>query len=332
MPELRRDPIIGRWVIIASERSKRPMEFEHEKEITDSKHCPFCLGNESKTPPEILAYRSSGTKPNESGWWIRVVPNKYPALQVEGALNRTGEGMYDKMNGIGAHEVIIEGPDHTKSLADFEINHVEEVLWAYRDRIVDLKKDTRFEYILIFKNHGYAAGASLFHTHSQLIATPIVPKRVNEEVAGSRKYYDYKERCVYCDIVKQELSAKIRLITENDSFIAIAPFAARFPFETWIMPKRHASCFEDIQKKDISQLAIIMKNILQRMNKILVNPPYNFILHNSPLNLSNLPYYHWHIEIIPKLTRVAGFEWGTGFHINPTLPEDATKYLREVEL
>lgn len=332
MPELRRDPIIGRWVIIASERSKRPLDFEREKEIPDPKHCPFCPGNESKTPPEILAYRSNGTKPNESGWWVRVVPNKYPALQVEGTLNRTGEGMYDKMNGIGAHEVIIEGPDHTKSLADFEINHLEEVLWAYRDRIVDLKKDTRFEYILIFKNHGFAAGASLFHTHSQLIATPIVPKRVNEEVAGSRKYYDYKERCVYCDMVKQEMAAKIRLINENDSFIAIAPFAARFPFETWIMPKRHASSFEDIQKKDISQLAIIMKDILKRMNKILINPPYNFILHNSPLNLSNLPYYHWHIEIIPKLTRVAGFEWGTGFHINPTLPEDATKYLREVEI
>lgn len=332
MPELRRDPIIGRWVIIATERSKRPVDFEHEKEVTDQKHCPFCQGNESKTPPEILAYRANGSKPNESGWWIRVVPNKYPALQVEGALNRTGEGMYDKMNGIGAHEVIIESPDHLKSMADFEVKHMEEVLWAYRDRIVDLKKDTRFEYILIFKNHGYAAGASLFHTHSQLIATPIVPKRVNEEVAGSRKYYDYKERCVYCDIVKQEISAKIRLISEDDSFIAIAPFAARFPFETWIMPKRHASSFEDIQKKDISQLAVVMKDILQRMNKILVNPPYNFILHNSPLNMNNLPYYHWHIEIIPKLTRVAGFEWGTGFHINPTLPEDATKYLREAEI
>ncbi|MBI5554611.1 MAG: galactose-1-phosphate uridylyltransferase, partial [Elusimicrobia bacterium] len=156
MPELRKDPIIGRWVIIATERSKRPIEFEKQEEQVDYKHCPFCAGNESKTPPEILAYRANGSKPNESGWWVRVVPNKYPALQIEGALNRTGEGMYDKMNGLGAHEVIIETPDHTKSLAQLENNHIEELLWAYRDRIVDLKKDSRFEYILIFKNHGFS--------------------------------------------------------------------------------------------------------------------------------------------------------------------------------
>jgi UDPglucose--hexose-1-phosphate uridylyltransferase len=332
MPELRKDPIIGRWVIIATERSKRPMEFEKQETQADFKHCPFCAGNESKTPPEILAYRSNGSKPNESGWWVRVVPNKYPALQIEGALNRTGEGMYDKMNGLGAHEVIIETPDHTKSLAQLENNHIEELLWVYRDRIVDLKKDSRFEYILIFKNHGFSAGATLLHSHSQLIATPIIPKRVNEEVAGSKKYYDYKERCVYCDIVKQEIASKVRLVSENDAHIAIAPFAARFPFETWIMPKKHSCCFEDIQKKEISSLAVILKDILLRMDKVLVNPAYNFILHNSPCNMNNLPYYHWHIEIIPKLTKVAGFEWGTGFHINPTLPEDATKYLREAEI
>lgn len=332
MPELRRDPVIGRWVIIATERSKRPVDFEKEKEPGDTKYCPFCEGNESKTPPEILSYRRNGSRPNEKGWWIRVVPNKYPALQVEGALNRTGEGMFDKMNGIGAHEVIIETTDHTKTMADMDTKHIEEILWAYRDRIVDLKKDSRFEYILIFKNHGFAAGATLYHSHSQLIATPIVPKRVNEEVAGSKKYYDYKERCVYCDMIKQETAAKVRLTMENDSFIAISPFAARFPFETWILPKKHAYSFEDIQKKEITLFAGILKEILQRMNKILLNPPYNFILHNSPLNVSNLSYYHWHLEIIPKLTKVAGFEWGTGFHINPTLPEDATKYLVEAEI
>ena len=333
MPELRKDPIIGRWIIIATERSKRPSDFGSEQQdMGDSKNCPFCEGNESKTPPEVLAYRKVGTAPDTPGWWLRVVPHKFPALQIEGELNRSGEGMYDKMNGIGAHEVIIEGTDHNKTLPDLELNHIEDVLWSYRDRIVDLKKDPRFEYILIFKNQGSAAGASLSHSHSQLIATPIVPKRVREELEGAEQYFEYKERCVFCDSIKQEHRSQSRLIAQNDDFVVFEPFASRFPFETWIIPKLHDANYEDIQKFEVVSLARVMKETLLRMNKVLKNAPYNFILHNCPTIAAQVPYYHWHIEIIPKLTKVAGFEWGTGFYINPTAPEEAAKYLKEVTL
>jgi len=192
VPELRRDPVIGRWVIISSERGKRPSEFAGESEPETGRLCPFCPGNEDKTPPEIIAYAEGGREKNKPGWWLRVVPNKFPALQVEGTLNRQGDGMYDKMNGIGAHEVLIETPDHKKEIPDLDEGKVEDIFWAYRDRIIDLRKDTRFEYILIFKNKGAAAGASLSHPHSQLIATPMVPIRVRQEMLGGKQYYDFR--------------------------------------------------------------------------------------------------------------------------------------------
>lgn len=331
MPELRRDPVIGRWVIISSNRGKRPTDFHENGENHSGKDCPFCPGNEGLTPQEVLAYREPGTQRNKEGWWVRVVPNKYPALAVEGNINRTGEGMYDMMNGIGAHEVIIESPDHNKEIPDLEDKQVEDVIWAFRDRILDLRKDIRFEYILIFKNRGSAAGATLFHPHSQLIATPIVPKRVREEVNGAKSYYEYKERCVFCDIIKQELSEGKRIVAENSDFVGITPFASRFPFEIWILPKKHDSDFEDIQKHETAGLALIMKSCLRKLNKVLDNPPYNYIIHNAPLKEPRLPHYHWHIEIMPKITKVAGFEWGTGFYINPTPPEEAAKFLQEAE-
>ena len=213
MPELRKDPITGRWVIIATDRAKRPTDFVREKvEIHGSGFCPFCSGNEAKTPPEILAYRKDGSPRDAPGWSLRVVSNKFPALGIEGTLNRQGEGLYDKMNGIGAHEVIIETPDHRMTLASMPARAVEDVLWAFRDRILDLKKDRRFKYILIFKNHGEAAGASLEHTHSQLIALPVVPKRVREEVDSAKEYYNFKERCIFCDIIRQEVEDGVRMI------------------------------------------------------------------------------------------------------------------------
>src|SRR3972149_3393522 len=194
MPELRKAPITGRWVIISTDRGKRPSEFEFTQPPSKSGFCPFCQGNESNPPPEILAYRKNGGGPNTPGWHVRVVPNKYPALKVEGQINREGDGVYDKMNGVGAHEVIIESPGHKDTLSTISASQFEEVLWSYRDRIIDLKKDSRLRYILIFKNHGEAAGATLEHSHSQLIALPIIPKRVIEELDGSLEYYNYKER------------------------------------------------------------------------------------------------------------------------------------------
>lgn len=317
-------------MIIATERAKRPSDFVRDKvQIHGSGFCPFCTGNETKTPPEIIAYRSDGSMRNAPGWTLRVVANKFPALGIEGSLNRQGEGLFDKMSGIGAHEVIIETPDHQKTLAMLSPRQIEDVLWAYRDRILDLKKDRRFKYIMIFKNHGEAAGASLEHTHSQLIALPVVPKRVREETDGARDYFNFKERCIFCDIIRQETESGIRVIADTRAFIAVAPFAPRFPFEIWIMPRVHQSAFEDSQKQEFEQLAVILKDMLMRLDKVLEFPAYNYIIHTSPIPESPNEHYHWHLEIMPKLTKVAGFEWGTGFHINPTPPEESAKFLRE---
>ncbi|MGH9773689.1 MAG: galactose-1-phosphate uridylyltransferase [Candidatus Acidiferrales bacterium] len=333
MPELRKDPVTGRWVIISTDRGKRPSDFVRESVvIKGTGFCPFCPGNESKTPPEILAYGRNGTGRDTSGWSVRVVPNKFPALGIEGDLDREGEGLFDRMNGVGAHEVIIETPDHKSTLASLPEKSVEEVLWAFRDRVLDLKNDRRFRYILIFKNHGEAAGASLEHTHSQLIALPIVPKRVREEVDSGRRYYELKERCIFCDMIKQELETEKRVILENGDFIALAPYAPRFPFETWILPRPHSSAFEYQQSPVFSSLAKLLRDLLQRLDAVLDHPAYNYVIHTSPVGEEINEHYHWHIEMMPKLTKVAGFEWGTGFYINPTPPEESARFLREAQL
>jgi UDPglucose--hexose-1-phosphate uridylyltransferase len=332
LPELRKDPITGRWVIIATDRAKRPSDFLRQAVPPPaSSICPFDYGNEHKTPPEVLAYRNSGSR-DQPGWRVRVVPNKFPVLGIEGELNRQGEGMYDKMNGIGAHEVIIEGPEHNKTFGGMSEKLIEEVLWAFRDRVNDLKKDHRFRYIILFKNHGDAAGASLEHPHSQLIALPVIPKRVKEEVDAARLFHDLKERCIFCDIIRHETTAGVRLISETDRFTVLAPYAPRFPFETWILPKRHESHFEDADASTLANLAWILRTTIRKLEKVLEFPAYNFIVHSAPVQEGPLAHYHWHIEIIPKLTKVAGFEWATGFYINPTPPEESAKFLREAGL
>ena len=329
MPELRKDPITGRWIIVATERAKRPKDYAAEKPVKQGGNCPFCPGNEASTPTEVMAFRGEGKAANSSGWRVRVIPNKFPALRIEGDLARRGEGMFDIMNGIGAHEVIIETPDHEKSLADLSPGEVEEVLAAYRGRSLDLRKDERLRYILIFRNHGRSAGASLEHPHSQLIATPVVPKRVQEEIHGAKQYYEYRERCVFCDMIKEEGLFGKRVILENDSFVAIAPFASRFPFETWLLPKRHDGDFGAISDGEIKACASALREILRRMKQLLTDPPYNFIIHTAPLQNHVEGEMHWHLEIMPRLTQVAGFEWGSGFYINPTPPEEAADYLRK---
>lgn len=332
MPELRKDPIIGRWVIISTERGKRPMDYEIPAPAVSHGSCPFCYGQEHLTTPEILAVRPPETAPNSPGWQLRVIANKYPALRVEGELEKSGEGLYDKMSGIGAHEIIVEMPEHNRFLSDLDIPHIQNILSAYVSRMQDLKRDTRLKYLMIFKNQGYRAGASLEHSHSQLIATPIVPKSINEELAGAQEYYSYKERCVFCDIVKQETEDRRRLVLENDRFISIAPFAARFPFECWLLPKKHESNFENSTPADLALLAAMLKETLLRIKASVSNPPYNLVLHTAPCQMSGLQHFHWHMEIMPRLTRVAGFERGTGFYINPTPPEEYARFLREVEI
>ena len=333
MPELRKDPVTGRWVIIATDRAMRPSDFVRETVAPrGGRFCPFCPGNEHKTPPEVLAYRPNGGGRNDPGWTLRVIPNKFPALRVEGELDRQGEGLYDRMNGVGAHEVVIETADHMKTLGELSEKEIEDVFWAFRDRILDLKKDFRLNYILIFKNHGDPAGATLEHTHSQLIALPVVPKRVREEMDGARRYFEFKERCIYCDIVRQEEETGPRMIVETDHHLALAPYASRFPFEVSILPKKHHSHFESVETQAVQSLAWILRAVIRKIDKVLERPPYNLMIHSSPIQEGHSPSYHWHVEVIPKLTRVAGFEWGTGFYINPTPPETAAKFLREAGL
>ncbi len=329
MPELRRDPVIGRWVIISTERSRRPGGFGNQRETQGSVPCPFCAGNEEKTPPEVMVFAPKNRAPNAPGWWVRVIPNKYPALQIEGDLHRTGEDLFDKMDGLGAHEVVVETEDHNRQLEDLDPSRIKDVLWAYHDRILDLKKDPRFEYILVFKNRGSAAGATLAHAHSQLIATPMVPIRVKQELRGAEEYFEQKGRCIFCEIIRAELEKKERVVEMNDDFVVLTPFASRFPFEMWILPRSHSSDYEAMAEPQYASLSVILKSVLTRLNGVLDAPPYNFIVHTSPLKTTGLAHYHWHIEVMPKIVQTAGFEWGAGFYINPTPPEQAAQYLRE---
>ena len=341
MPELRKDPIIGRWVIIATERARRPDQLNgKDKDSSPEAPCPFCEGAESETPKEIYALRQHNTEPNGPGWDLRVVPSIAPFLRVEGDLDRHGKGLYDIMNGVGAHEIVIETNQHIANMADLSEGQIAKVLKCYLDRVIDLEKDQRFKYVLIFKNYGKSAGGGpIRHSRSQLIATPVNPKRVKEELAGSRHYYEYHDRCVFCDLIRQEIEQKDRLILELDGFIAISPFAARFPFETWILPKKHCSDFTIQDSDSLKNLGKVLKIVLSKLKKGLNDPPYNYVIHTAPFRRKKSGYwktidsdYHWHIEIMPRLTRVAGFEWGTGFYICPVPPEEAAKFLREVEL
>jgi UDPglucose--hexose-1-phosphate uridylyltransferase len=331
MPELRRDPIVGRWVIIATERARRPVDVARNGGPSQPGLCPFCPGNEDRTPPEVyVAGRPHGAPANGPGWKVRVVPNRFPALKIEGDLDRQAEGIYDKMNGIGAHEVIIETPDHARQMKDLSDAEFAEVLFSFKARILDLRNDLRFRYILLFKNHGHLAGASLEHSHSQLIALPIVPRQVSEEIEGARRHYEHRERCIFCDIVGQERKDRSRLVFENEEFVVFAPWAPRSPFETWIVPKRHESSFEAEPRERLGRCAQALRSTIRRLAAALGDPSYNFMVHSNPLRDPASPSYHWHIEVMPALTQVAGFEWGSGFHINPVPPEEAAEFLRKV--
>jgi len=332
MSELRKDPIAGRWVIVTTDEINKPEDYEQDiPQKWRAGACPFCYGNEASTPPEIVAIRDNNTAPNTPGWQVRVVPNKFPALQIEGALERRPVGMYDMTSGIGAHEVIIETPYHHKNMCDLLDEEMGNILRMYCQRALDLERDKRFKYIMIFKNYGPEAGASMEHPHTQIIALPMVPKNVKEEIRGARNYFDYRERCIFCDILRQEREDKERIVMENKNFMAFCPFVSRFPFEIWIIPKKHSGFFCQTPYEQIPDLAVMLKSIIAKVNKLFGNPSYNFIIHTSPINSDThyMDIYHWHLEFIPKLTRVAGFEWGTGFYVVPTPPELAAKFLRE---
>ncbi len=328
MPELRRDPIVGRWVVIAPERADRPNALLRPMpEPQDAPSCPFCPGNEAMTPPEIL-HRAGADR----GWSLRVVPNRFPALRVETQLAHKGHGLYDSMAGVGAHEVIIETSEHARTLSQLPPAQLAEILRVWQERMVDLSRDLRLRSIFIFKNSGTPAGATLSHAHSQLVALPIVPPELQAELDGARAHYGRKERCIFCDVLAQELSDEARLVFENDGAVAFCPWAARSPFETWILPRTHGSSFESASGQELVALADALATMLRKMDKALEKPAFNLYLHTLPLREARNDWYHWHLELKPVLTLQAGFEWASGCFINPTPPEEAAAFLRQTEV
>ncbi|MEW5895456.1 MAG: galactose-1-phosphate uridylyltransferase [Candidatus Omnitrophota bacterium] len=333
MGELRRDPIIGQWVVVATnQESLTPMAYEIEPHRRGQQEvCQFCPGRERQTPSEVDAIRFDGSASNTPGWVARAVPNKFPALKIEGSLDKRATGIYDISNGIGAHEVIVETPDHQKDLADLSVEEISYALRLYLNRGLSLAKDKRFKYIMIFKNYGESAGASVVHAHSQLIALPMVPKLVLAELEGARNYTKFRGRCLFCDILEQEYADEERIVAQNDKFIGFCPFVPRSPFENWIMPKEHEADFFELKDGDMKDLAAVIKEMLARMQKCL-GCSYNFYIHTAPVNYKDKEMYHWHIEIVPHLIKIKGYEWGTGLYFVPTSPAVAAGYLRDVEL
>ncbi len=295
----------------------------------------FNQGGEKETPPEIFALRPKGTLPDTPGWEVRVVPNKFPALTNSVDRKNVGARLIEPDNffkivpGKGHHEVIVESPKHIIYLEDLPLSQIEKVLLVYQNRYLQLKNDKNLRYILIFKNCGERTGASLEHTHSQLMATPVLPKRISEELNGAGNYYETEGRCIFCDLIKEEKRKKERLIKETESFILLSPFASRFAFEMMILPKRHISNFEEIKKEEVKELASLLKKVLLKMGRLLNRPSYNYLIHTAPLLRDDYTQkYHWHIELFPRLTEIGGFEWGTGSYINSVSPEKATEFLK----
>lgn len=333
MAELRRDGIVGRWVVVNTDDSFNPDDFTKEQHLFKQEAtCQFCYHRENQTPPEIEAIRPKDTEPNTAGWSMRVIPNKFPVLKIEGELEKRGLGIFDMSNGIGAHEVLIETPNHRLDLADLSVDEVNNVIGKYISRFKSLSGDDRFRYILIFRNFGDSAGASLEHPHSQIIALPMVPQYVLEKLEGAKAYRQYRGRCVFCDMIRQEYEDKERIITQNDNFISFCPYAPRYPFESWVIPKEHCMHFSDMSDEERKNLALILKEVLMRNRLCLSNPSYNFYIHTAPVNDDIGDDFHWHIEIIPKLTNIYGFEWATDFYAVATSPRKAAEYLRAINI
>ncbi|MBI5640927.1 MAG: galactose-1-phosphate uridylyltransferase [Nitrospirae bacterium] len=334
--ELRKDPLLGRWIAVLSQ-PKAPSDYLLSRNGEAEDSCIMCAGREKETPAEIMSVPRLHTDGSAKGWWTRVIPNFSPVFQVEGDLGRRGEGMYDKMNSIGANEVIIESPDHSLRPEDMGLEQMKRVLRTYRARMADLEKDPRLRYTLIYKNSGKDAGALYSHSISHLASTPVIPKRVKEELDGAKQYFAYKERCLFCDILREELRVGSRVILETGHFVAFCPYASKFPFESWIVPKRHHCAFQDVTEEEIEDMALILSSILKKLRTAFDGLPFNYFIHSAPNRIPRKDHwhtlgddFHWHLEIMPRLLKTSGFEWGSGFYILPTSPEYASKYLREV--
>lgn len=336
MHELRKDPLLNRWVAVL--KDSKPPEFYLENDAgqesgTDTK-CILCPGNENETPREIFAIRRDTCR-DPSGWVTRVIPSSNPIFQIEGDLGRRGVGMYDKMNSIGANEIIIESPRHNIPAEEMGLQHMMDVIVTYRHRISELEKDFRLRYTLLFKDKGKRSRDLHYHPASQIVATPVIPKGIKEELDGAKAYYYYKERCIFCDILNDELRTGERIIMETGNFIAFSPFAPRLPFEYCILPKRHNCAFQDINEEELADLALVLSTTIKKMKAVLKDPPYTYVLHTAPNRIPRKDHwhtlgddFHWHLEVTPKLMSKNGFELGTEFYILATSPEDSTKYLR----
>ena len=316
------------WVVITTDDPKGPSDYLSFKPPYQTQNptgvCPFCPGNEGMTPKETFSSRGKG-----GGWSVRVIPNKDPFFHIEGEFDRRPEGMYDVMGAIGAHEIVVESPDHHQNLATLEPPQIEKILFAYRERLIDLERDRRFQQFLILKNY---PGLFNRHPHSHIMAMPVIPRRIDEEIWGTLDYYQRKERCIFCDLIKEEKATKKRVVLETVHFLVFSPFASRYPFETWIVPKTHSPDFHHIKKEEMEDLSVVIQSLFLRYYKLLADPPYSIIFHTSPVQTRfHRSEYHWHIEIRLRIGLREGFEWGTGFFVNPTPPENAAAYLREVE-
>lgn len=306
MPQLRQDPIAGYWVALSKDRSKRPFDYHRTPVLPKSGTiCPFCPGHESLTPPELLSYPAADGK----GWRLRVFRNKYPAIE--------------------AHEVIVESAEHRNSFGDLPESAAVDLLAAARDRMLCLKQDPEIEYVQVFKNNGPGSGASLSHPHSQLMALPMVPGQVQLELDGSLQHFEEHGHCIFCDLVELEKGQQERTIFENDQVLVLAPYAPRFAFETWVIPRVHQSHFELTDAEALRPIGQALHRIARRLEAVLDCPPYNFLLHTAPVQEPAMPYYHWHIEILPRMGNVGGYEIGTGCYINSIPPEEAAAVLRK---
>jgi len=333
--ELRKDPLLGRWVAVLNQ-SKSPSEYVFPTEENTEKDCLFCAGRERELPPEIMSIQNPNPAEPSKKWWTRVIPNLSPIFRVEGELGRKGDGMYDKMNSIGANEIIVESPYHSVKPEDMGLDQMARVLMTYKERISDLEKDPRLRYTLIYKNSGISAGSMYSHPMSLLASTPVIPRRVKEELDGAKQYFAYKERCIFCDLIREELRFGSRVIIETKGFVAFCPYASKFPFESWIIPKRHNCAFQDVRADEIEDMALILSSVLKKLRHIFDSVPFNYFIHSAPNRIPRKNHwhtlgedFHWHLEIMPRLLRTSGFEWGSGLYILPTSPENAAKYLRE---
>jgi UDPglucose--hexose-1-phosphate uridylyltransferase len=329
MPQFRQNFITNEWVIVAPERAKRPDQFAKDREqrpkraVVDA-HCPFCPGNEAMTPPATLTYGEG------KYWQLRVVPNKFAAVNADLCPDRKNVGKFLSADGFGIAEVIIENPLHNETLATMPVNMVRDVLSAYKDRYAALSKNEYVDLITIFKNHGEKAGTSLEHPHSQIIATPIVPPHIRQLTQQAIFYHDTHGVCPYCVMIEEELKQRERIVFEGEHFVVFCAFAARGPFETRIYPKRHYSRFDGITDVELDELAQVLRMVLRKLYVGLNDPDYNFVITSSPISDGEVHYDHWRLVIVPKLTTLAGFEIGSGIFINIMPPEDSAKFLREI--